>query len=319
MQSDCAQAVGIVAESEPDTSSDEWSQWLLGRRHGGDPDYQRRVLQSVEKYRQRVLDGARLEPGMTLLDVGAGDGLIAFGAIERIGPSLRVILTDISAPLLKHAEDRAINLGIRNQCDFVQGSADKLAGLPDASVDVVCTRASLAYVPDKAAAFREFHRVLRPGGRISIFEPIFQDEAFEACGLAGLIESQPNHPNIKFLRLASRWRSAQFPTTKKEVLLNPVTNFNERDIFRFAREAGFASIHLEMHVDLQPSLAITWEAYLDVARHPWAPTLREILTRDFSAEERQLFEQTLRPTMESGTWEQREINACLTADRGKTK
>ena len=255
---------------------------------------------------------------MTLLDVGAGEGLIAFGAIERIGKSIQVILSDISAPLLKHAEGRAIQLGVRDQCRFVQGSADKLAGLPDASVDAVCTRASLAYVADKPAAFREFHRVLRPGGRISIFEPIFQDEAFEACGLASLIASQPNHPNIKFLRLVARWRAAQFPTTKKEVLLNPVTNFNERDLFRFAREAGFASIHLEMHMDLQPTLAITWEAYLDVARHPWAPTLREILTRDFSAEERQFFERTLRPAMESGTWEQREINAFLTADRGKT-
>ncbi|MEI4861268.1 class I SAM-dependent methyltransferase, partial [Klebsiella pneumoniae] len=95
----------------------------------------------------------------------AGDGLIAFGAIARIGPSLRVVLTDISAPLLRHAEERAREQGARAQCTFLQGSAEHLAGLDIgrgiAQADVVTTRAVLAYVPDKRAALREFYRVLR--------------------------------------------------------------------------------------------------------------------------------------------------------------
>jgi ubiquinone/menaquinone biosynthesis C-methylase UbiE len=51
-------------------------------------------------------------------------------------------------------------------------SADSLADIADASVDVVTTRSVLIYVKDKAAALREFYRVVRPGGRISIHEPI---------------------------------------------------------------------------------------------------------------------------------------------------
>jgi arsenite methyltransferase len=293
---------------------DAWSRWLLGRRHGGDSQYQQHMLKVVTAYRDRVLDSAKLEPGITLVDVGAGDGLIAFGAIARLGQSVKVIFTDISSPLLQHAEHLAIELGVRKQCDFIQGSADKLAGITDASVDVVATRASLAYVADKPAAFREFRRVLKPAGRISLSEPIFQDEAFETASLAQLIQSQPNHPNINLLRLVSRYRSAQFPATHQNVMRNPMTNYNERDLFRFARDAGFINIHLELHLDLRPSLPITWEAYLDVARHPGAPTLREILASHFSPEEKNLFEQTLRPSIESGDSEQREVSIYLTAE-----
>ena len=55
---------------------------------------------------------------------------------------------------------------------FVQTAADSRAGIPDGSVDVVTTRSVLIYVKDKAAAFRAFYRVLKPGGRVSLFEPV---------------------------------------------------------------------------------------------------------------------------------------------------
>jgi ubiquinone/menaquinone biosynthesis C-methylase UbiE len=51
-------------------------------------------------------------------------------------------------------------------------AADSLTEIADRSVDVITTRSVLIYVKDKAAALREFYRVLRSGGRISLFEPI---------------------------------------------------------------------------------------------------------------------------------------------------
>jgi arsenite methyltransferase len=295
--------------------SDTWSTWLLGRRHGNDSAYQQRMLNVVENYRERVLDGAQLRPGMTLADVGTGDGLIAFGAIARVGPSLRVILTDISQPLVDHVKQLAIQRGVREQCTFVQGSADKLAGISDATVDVVATRAVLTYVQDKAQAFREFYRVLKPGGRISLAEPIFQDDAVDACQLTNLVEKQPNHPEIGFLRLVHRYRASQFPSTPAALMQSPITNYNERDLYGFARDAGFVNIHLELHIDLRPALPITWEAYLDVANHPWAPTLREVLAKSFSSEEAEMFEKTLRPIVETGQSEQKQLVAYLTAEK----
>jgi cyclopropane fatty-acyl-phospholipid synthase-like methyltransferase len=56
--------------------------------------------------RDRVLDHAALRDGDTLLDIGCGDGLIAFGALEK-SPASRIIFSDISQDLLDHARSLA--------------------------------------------------------------------------------------------------------------------------------------------------------------------------------------------------------------------
>jgi len=166
-------------------AQDKWSDWLLGERHGGNAAYQKVVRAMAGRIRDRVLDGARLAPGMTIADVGAGDGLIAFGAIERVGPSLRAILTDISAPLLEHAEALARELGVHPQCAFIEGSAESLSGIDDGVVDVVMTRAVLAYVANKPAALREFHRVLKPGGLSRSGDRGARDDKIVGCAFDG--------------------------------------------------------------------------------------------------------------------------------------
>ena len=119
--------------------------------------------------RDKVLDFAQLAEG-DVLDVGCGEGLIGFGALAR-GAGY-VIFSDISEDLLAACREAAADLGVVDRCRFVRASADDLAAVGDASVDVVTTRSVLIYVADKQLAFGEFARVLRPGGRISLFEPI---------------------------------------------------------------------------------------------------------------------------------------------------
>ena len=145
----------------------------------------------VQRIRDRVLDGAEMSAGMVLVDVGTGDGLIALGAFERVGPSLKAVFTDVSAPLLKRAEEFAVERRVRDHCVFLQTSAERLDGVADESADALTTRAVIAYVADKAAAARQFHRVLKPGGRISIGEPIFQDNAMQLTALTQLLLSRP--------------------------------------------------------------------------------------------------------------------------------
>ena len=280
--------------------SDTWSRWLLQLRNGGNPAFETTLRAEVEAIADRVLDGASLQPGMTLADIGTGDGLVAFRAIDRIGPSLRVILADISQPLLRCAQDQAARRGVMAQCSFVECSADRLAGMADASLDVITTRAVLAYVADKKSALAEFHRVLKPGGRISLAEPILQDEAYVACTLKNMLETPGTGAQDPFLPLLYRWKSAQFPDTLEKLAASPIANFSERTLFESIRGCGFTKIHLELHMDLAPSIVPSWQVFIESSPHPWAPTLSTILAERFNPEERQTFENVMRPLVESG-------------------
>jgi arsenite methyltransferase len=279
---------------------DVWSEWLLHRRHADDPAYHAVVKNVVQRYADQVLEAARLAPGMTFADIGAGEGILAFRAIERIGATLNVLLTDISAPMLAHAESVAAQRGIKDQCTFLKCSAENLACLADSSIDVVAARAAIAYVADKAAAFNEFYRVLKPGGCISIAEPILQDEAFFARALRRRVDTEKPQPPDQFLKLLHRWKAAQFPDTEEACAASPHVNYSERDLLNFVRGSGFADIHLQLHIDVAPSLITSWEIFLDSSPHPWAPSLRSVLAGQFTAAEREFFEKMVRPTVESG-------------------
>jgi ubiquinone/menaquinone biosynthesis C-methylase UbiE len=309
----------MTEKSTRTPAGDIWSEWLLAVRHGRSADFQPKVAKAVESICDRVLDGARLRPGMSLLDVGTGDGLIALGAIDRIGPSLRVVMTDASEALLSHTRTIARAAGVLSQCTFLHGSAERLQGVDDASVDAVITRAVLAYVDDKSAALGEFFRVLRPGGRLSFAEPILQDEAFAASALTLMLQTQPNHPNFEFLRLIQRWKAAQFPTTEEAIWKSPLTNYSERDLVRLAGGAGFTGIHLELHMDVLQSWITDWDVFLDVSPHPLAKSLRQVFAEEFSTGERLFFERIMRPQVESGQTVSPEVIAYLSADKPAKK
>ena len=111
---------------------DRWHRWLLDGRYGGDAAYRERTLiETLYPVRDKVLDKARLQPGETLLDVGAGDGLIAFGALQRLGPAGRVIFAEISRDLLDHSEARVIRSWlawtVRHQRHAASARAEALA------------------------------------------------------------------------------------------------------------------------------------------------------------------------------------------------
>ena len=164
---DCGFTDGGV-ESE----SDRWSRWLLQDRFGGNGERQREVMSALLPIRDRVLTGAQLQDQDIVLDVGCGDGLLGFAALDRIAPDGQVVFSDVSTPLLARCRQIAADTGVEDRCQFVAAALPELDEIADQAVDVVVMRSVLIYVAEKRTAFTHLHRVLRPGGRLSLFEPI---------------------------------------------------------------------------------------------------------------------------------------------------
>ncbi len=277
----------------------------MDARFGGDPAARERLLtEFLYPVRDTVLDKAELQPGDTVLDVGTGDGLIAFGALERLGPSGHAVFSDISQDLLDHCRAAAAAEGLLDRCRFTLASADSLADIGDASVDVVTTRSVLVFVKDKAAALHAFYRVLGPGGRISVFEPI-NVLILDPVGLSGY-DITPVKPLAA--KLKAFYDSIQPPGA------DPMLDFDERDLVRYAEQAGFADISLELRVTIKNGKQpVPWDHALRMSGNPLAPPLGEVLDRVLGPQEVAEFTAHLKPLVESGTGRERQALAYLTA------
>jgi arsenite methyltransferase len=290
-------------------TTDKWHRWLTDVRHGGDDSYLEQIAAStLYPLRDRVLAGADPRPGETLLDVGTGDGLIAFGALDRVGQEGRVIFSDVSADLLEHCRARAGAAGQDGRCEFVLASADRLTGVPDASVDVVTTRSVLIYVADKAAAFGEFARVLRPGGRISLFEPI--NRLMSSCG-PGVFTGYDVRPVAEIAaKLSRRLDEIQPPDT------DPMLDFDERDLVALAERAGFTEISLELQVTVKPwRTPVRWDVFLRASGNPLVPPLGDIMDQVLTDAEAEAFSSYLSPLVEAGAGTTRLAVSYLKAAR----
>jgi SAM-dependent methyltransferase len=219
-----------------------------------------------------------------------------------------VIFSDVSRDLLEHSRSTAEELGVSDHCTFVEVSADDLSLIEHDSVDVVTTRSVLIYVQAKDRAFREFHRVLHPGGRVSIFEPInsyFPEDPNEFWGF----DATPVRDLVDKI-------SAYEGSGGEDDEDDPMMNFDERDLLRHAESAGFAEVHVELRVEVAPgSWTEDWERLLGMAPNPNAETVGETIHGALTRQEAERFEEHLRPLVDAGLGFKRSAFAYLWAVR----
>ncbi|MEA2124752.1 MAG: arsenite methyltransferase [Solirubrobacteraceae bacterium] len=120
----------------------------------------------VLRRRRLVQEAIGASPGERILDVGCGPGFYVAELLERVGPGGQVCGADTSAPMLAIAARRAAP---HDNVELVEAPATALP-FDSGSFDGAISVQVLEYIDDVAAALAELHRVLRPGGRVVIWD-----------------------------------------------------------------------------------------------------------------------------------------------------
>ena len=116
-----------------------------------------------------TLELAAVREGERVLDLAGGTGDLAAGFARRVGPTGRVLLSDINGAMLANGRERMMDRGVAGNVDYCLANAEKLP-FADNSFDCVSIGFGLRNVTDKPAALAEMNRVTRPGGRAIVLE-----------------------------------------------------------------------------------------------------------------------------------------------------
>jgi arsenite methyltransferase len=263
-------------------NKDIWSEWLKRRRFGDAAD-QAYAMEQYKKLAAKIVDRAEIFESATVLDIGAGDGLVGLTALPKLGAGGKLILSDISEAALTIPKE------IFNQKDkkdsrveFLIAGAENLSSLPDGSVDRALMRSVILYIKNKQSVFNEMFRILRKGGRAVLMEPINQ-RAYELR--TGLFHGYrlDGEPLLSVRNLLQKVADeSKYQTELTQVTL---LGYNEHDLVHMAIGAGFEEIELEYTLVHTSQARTSWNFFFDSAPNPHAPTLRELLTSILTREE----------------------------------
>jgi ubiquinone/menaquinone biosynthesis C-methylase UbiE len=128
-----------------------------------------------------------LEPGMTVLEVGPGNGTYTVAAARRVGPEGTLVTVDIEPKMIERVKAKALAEGVTN----IEARVANVYQLPfEAGMfDAIYMIAVIGEIPEPERAMREFYRVLAPGGTLAFSEILLDPDYPLARTLVALATS----------------------------------------------------------------------------------------------------------------------------------
>lgn len=120
-------------------------------------------------WKRFAIDLLGLHSGLAHLDLASGTGDLAARSAGLIGPSGKVVMSDINNAMLSRGRDRMLNEGHGGNVEYVQLNAEAIP-FADNSFDRISIAFGLRNITDKQQALNEMYRVLKPGGRLLVLE-----------------------------------------------------------------------------------------------------------------------------------------------------
>jgi ubiquinone/menaquinone biosynthesis C-methylase UbiE len=124
----------------------------------------------LRRLTRTTLDRLEIRPGQRILEIGPGPGRLLIPAAQRVLPGGEVAGIDIQPGMIERLKVRAERAGVTN-LRAILGDATQ-SHVSEASFDLVFLCTALGEIPDRAAALKQCHRALKPGGVLSITEII---------------------------------------------------------------------------------------------------------------------------------------------------
>ncbi len=222
-----------AGEAERRRQVDEWFDEAA-------PDYdwinQALSFGSGNRYRREALLRAGLATGMSLLDVGSGTGMVALQGQRIVGPAGTVVALDPSTGMLHEAGRRGVSHRVRALAEALP--------LPDERFDRLSMGYALRHVADLRTTFREYWRVLKPGGKVLLLEITPPHSRF-ATGFLKLYLGRV----IPFL--ARFGRGGRASRTLMEYYWDTIENCVPPDvILGTLRDAGFSQVQREVEMGM---------------------------------------------------------------------
>jgi len=171
----------------------------------------------------------RLEPGATVLDLGAGYG----GAARHLARAYGVHVTCLNLSDRENARNRSLTReqGLQDRIDVVHGAFEDVP-TPDASFDIAWSQDAFLHSGDREQVLREIARILKPGGELIFTDPMQADDLADASSL------QPIYDRIHLPNLASIgfYRETLGRLGFEEIAVEPMTHQLTRHYGRVAEE-----------------------------------------------------------------------------------